>query len=158
PNAIADSPPSTQQDPSSFLAGTTGAAGGSTIISVDEVTGAAVATIPFVLPPGRGGVNPTLALHYNSNRDEGDAGMGWPLDMPTIIRDMARGPNWNVTDGYYYNDTALLYVCTVGTSSCSTYSPNELAFPSWASGMYYFRPQVDSGWTRFFVDQGFSNF
>src|SRR5262245_46459936 len=121
------------------------------LIGVDEPTGAATATIPVVLPPGRGGVVPVLGLHYDSNRDAADAGMGWSLGLPYILR---RSRTETIVPGdWFFNDAALVLVCIVGSNGCPG---NEPAFPSWAYGLMYFRPQVDATWTRFFIDPNFA--
>jgi Salmonella virulence plasmid 65kDa B protein len=42
-------------------------------------TGAAQYTVPIVVPPGIAGVEPRLALTYNSQANSGLVGMGWRL-------------------------------------------------------------------------------
>ena len=48
-------------------------------------TGAAVYTVPIVVPKGIGGVAPTLALTYNSQSGNGIAGYGWHLAGLSVI-------------------------------------------------------------------------
>jgi hypothetical protein len=42
-------------------------------------TGASTYTIPIWAPPGPGGVQPNLALTYNSQQSHGYMGVGWSL-------------------------------------------------------------------------------
>ncbi|HEU4533457.1 MAG TPA: SpvB/TcaC N-terminal domain-containing protein, partial [Polyangiaceae bacterium] len=48
--------------------------------------GAAVYTMPLAVPPGRAGLEPTLALTYDSDRENGLLGMGFRLDGLSAIR------------------------------------------------------------------------
>lgn len=61
------------------------------IVGVDPFTGASTATIPLAAPPGRAGMEPKLALTYNSHSGDGWIGMGWTLDPGTIRRSMKHG-------------------------------------------------------------------
>src|SRR5437879_501272 len=57
--------------------------------SVDPATGVARATLPFELPRARGSAQPGLALVFNSQTGDSDAGVGWSLTTDVIER---RGP------------------------------------------------------------------
>ncbi len=60
--------------------------------SVDPATGAFSASIPFVLPPARGAVQPQLALTYSSAGGVGGVGgAGWSLSLPAIERQNPSG-------------------------------------------------------------------
>src|SRR5579859_6544757 len=50
-------------------------------------TGAATQSIPIVVPKGTGGVEPSIALTYNSSRGSGtNAGAGWSLELSKVRR------------------------------------------------------------------------
>ncbi len=67
--------------------------------AVDQVfTGAAVYNIPIVVPPGRKGVQPNLALTYNSYTSNGWIGVGWDLEIGSIERSTKRGMNYTAND------------------------------------------------------------
>lgn len=55
---------------------------------VNAQTGALTETIPLDIPPGRNGLQPNLALNYDSqNTDQGsEVGYGWSLSIPYIAR------------------------------------------------------------------------
>ncbi len=59
-------------------------------VSTGGNTGAAVTSIPIVVPPGRNGIQPNISLNYNSNRKNGWIGVGWSLDMGFIQRNTKR--------------------------------------------------------------------
>ncbi len=61
-------------------------------------SGAAVYKIPIEVPPGRGGVAPSIALTYNSQQGNGWVGVGWDLDMGSIQRSAKRGVNYSGND------------------------------------------------------------
>jgi hypothetical protein len=59
----------------------------STAPKADGQTGALVQTVPLDIPPGRNGLQPSLALKYNSqNTDDSIVGYGWSLTIPYIQR------------------------------------------------------------------------
>jgi RHS repeat-associated protein len=58
--------------------------------------GEATYTVPLGVPPGRGGVQPNIALSYNSNRDNGYVGLGWAVEGFSAI---ARCNRTVATDG-----------------------------------------------------------
>ncbi len=61
-------------------------------------SGAAITSIPIIVPPGRKGMAPNLSLTYNSNGPNGWVGVGWGLDMGAIQRNTKRGVNYNAND------------------------------------------------------------
>lgn len=71
---------------------------------VDKSSGAYIQTIPIVVPPGRNGVQPNLAISYNSQRlEDGFFGYGWNINIPYIERINRRGTNNMYTDDYFYS-------------------------------------------------------
>jgi RHS repeat-associated protein len=50
-----------------------------TDIRAEVAGGAGSATVPFVVPPGRNGMQPDLSLTYSSSAGSGIAGMGWSM-------------------------------------------------------------------------------
>jgi RHS repeat-associated protein len=42
-------------------------------------------TVPIDVPPGRAGIQPSLALKYAASKSNGDIGMGWRLDGLSLI-------------------------------------------------------------------------
>lgn len=58
---------------------------GTLVGKADVSGGAAVYSIPIVVPPGRRGMQPEIALDYNSRAGNGLAGMGWSLSGGSAI-------------------------------------------------------------------------
>ena len=121
------------------------------LASVDGMTGAATANLSFELPRARGRAQPSLALHYNSQRGMTDAGLGWGLDMPSIVRRQLYnappdGPP--ATQIFEYNGRPLVAVCLIDSSGTCDESERQ----SWASGYTYYRQQVlGGGYERFYL-------
>lgn len=59
---------------------------GKTTLNLDiSQGGAAVATLPIILPPGVNGFTPEISLQYNSQSGNGIAGYGWNLGGTSSI-------------------------------------------------------------------------
>lgn len=81
--------------------------------------GAAVSSIPIVVPPGIAGMEPKLSLEYNSQRGQGMAGIGWDLAGISTIGRCAQTPgmdgafgvvNYGGTDRYCIDGQRLAVV------------------------------------------------
>src|SRR3990172_8822451 len=95
--------PETAPAASSSMAPSGGGPGGGSGISLPVPntllsTGAAAVSIPLVVPPGRNGIAPNLALTYNSNQGNGWLGVGWGMEMGSIQRATKRGVDYQATD------------------------------------------------------------
>ncbi|MER5942507.1 SpvB/TcaC N-terminal domain-containing protein [Streptomyces sp. NPDC001928] len=67
----------------------------------DLHTGTARASVPLELPAGRAGLQPTLALAYDSAVGDGAFGLGWNLAVPAVRRETAHGvPRFDGTDRF----------------------------------------------------------
>jgi len=92
-------------------------------------SGAATYTIPIQVPPGIAGVDPKLALAYNSQSGNGPLGMGWGLSglssiqrcPQTFAQDGVRGGiNYDANDRFCVDGQRLIPVsATVTDPSCS---------------------------------------
>lgn len=111
-------------------------------LSVDN-KGAANLTIPLMIPPGRGGMQPNLALTYNSQSGNGPIGVGWALStgFPQAI---TRGRSIFARDGYIHaggnSDFARLYLDGRRLIHANPAAPDS---PYWQVGNVY-RTEVDS--------------
>ena len=70
-------------------------------VHADLFTGTATTSIPIAVPPGRGGVQPNLALVYNSANGNGWVGLGWKLEKSVIERQTKFGLNYS-GDAYIF--------------------------------------------------------
>ena len=69
----------------------------------DLFTGRATTGIPIAVPPGRKGVQPSLALAYSSSSRNGTIGVGWSLDVGYIERNTKKGvPKYDSSDTFTF--------------------------------------------------------
>jgi len=53
-------------------------------VGVSENTGEARLRIQIEVPPGSGGLEPNLALHYSSHQGDGPYGVGWDFNLGEV--------------------------------------------------------------------------
>lgn len=65
-----------------------GGSNSASAIQTDEFSGATTYSVTIPVPPGRGGLEPSLSLNYHSFRKNPNSwvGYGWELDMGSIVR------------------------------------------------------------------------
>src|SRR5919109_1652675 len=99
-------------------------------------------TVPIVVPPGRNGSEPSLALRYSSAAENGWCGLGWELEIGYIQRETRNGVpvKWSTsgTPLNEYDDSKRFVFSLNGASSrLMNISGNE------------FRAEIDSAFLRF---------
>jgi YD repeat-containing protein len=90
----------------------------------DLFTGRFTYRVPILVPPGRGGSQPDIALRYSSSAGNGWCGMGWLLDMGYIERDTSDGVprKWSGTSPVNeYDDNYGFVYCYAGEKSKLVY-------------------------------------
>jgi hypothetical protein len=146
-------------------------------------TGAASMSIPIALPPGRAGVQPSLAFSYLSTAGNGTMGIGWIVSFPFIARQTDKGmpmygeaglSNWRsgVLDRFIYNGgEEIVPVATPSeTVDCEMTIDYEIPyydvatgevhneavekFPREVCGWWYFRTRLEGSFLRFFWNGG----
>lgn len=70
-------------------------------------TGAAGYSIPIEVPPGRNGIEPDIALEYNSYIKNGWVGVGWSLDMGAIQRPTKHGVDYSTNDYVFVKNGSI---------------------------------------------------
>jgi hypothetical protein len=104
---------------------------------VAEQRGAATYTFPIVVPPGRNGMAPDLALRYSSGSSlRGGLAVGWRFDLPSVTRDLSRG----------YEKGVSPYQASLGGVSGRLVAVPDLA----PAGGDPYRVEFDGSFTRFF--------
>ena len=94
--------------------------------------GTANLTYPIQVPAGRGGMQPNLALTYNSNGGNGLCGMGWDLQIPCISVETRWGvPLYDAnfeTETYLLNGEQLLTDHNAMPTFAKEYEPRDPNF------------------------------
>ena len=144
--------------------------------SVDLSTGSARASYAFALPKARGDAQPSLGLQYSSASGVGVAGVGWTLNVPSIVRKGAAGiprfqdaaltsPNTLGTDlgtdDYYIDGRLLVPIAAMDTTPNLSTGETFPALPPLPSNdlgspplhWFYYRTEVDDG-RRYFNGVG----
>lgn len=127
-------------------------ANGGTNASAGNATGEATSSYPFELTTARGGAQPSLSLKYSSSTGVGFAGVGWTLDLPSIVRKGVAGlpkftddiPTQSNSDDYTIDGQLLLPVSA--TPSVPAVLPSVSGHP-WT----LYRREIDDG-SRYFFD------
>lgn len=90
--AFADEPSSAADAPLYYSRrGEAGGDSSSSLVQPSLFTGAAQMSVPISIPAGAGGVQPDLAMSYNSSRGRGNLGTGWSIELPKIVRSTKYG-------------------------------------------------------------------
>jgi len=86
-------------------------------VDVNALTGAAVVGIPIEIPPGRSGMQPSLALSYSSQAgDSPYLGRGWDIAVPRIERSRRNGvPPFTYSAGGVFQYTSNEFVAGDGS-------------------------------------------
>src|SRR5690606_37066393 len=72
-------------------------------------TGSVRYGVPLLVPAGSAGVQPELALHYDSGQGNGPLGIGWSLDVGSIQRQTDRGvPTYGAEDRFLFDGQELV--------------------------------------------------
>jgi RHS repeat-associated protein len=73
-----------------------------------SLDGAAQISIPIWAPPGRQGIQPSLALNYSSRGGNGPIGVGWSLSGLSMVTSCRRSPSLDESYGGTYPDRLCL--------------------------------------------------
>jgi hypothetical protein len=110
-----------------------------TIKGTNEVslTGAATYSIPIALPSGTAGVEPSLAIGYNSSSGNGLIGYGWNMSIGSSITrvqtdlyndDQVSSPTLSIDDAYALDGNRLILMSGVYGNDGSTYQTKNESF------------------------------
>jgi hypothetical protein len=142
-------------------------------------TGAASMSIPIALPPGRAGMQPSLAFSYLSTAGNGIMGIGWIVSLPFIARQTDQGmPRYSDASLSGWSSGSLdRFIYNGGEELVPVATPDETAdcqmdvsfqipyynlstgdvedetvekFPDEVCGWWYFRTKLEGAFLRFF--------
>ena len=78
-------------------------------------TGSSTYGIEITVPPGRGGLIPSVGIRYNSFGGNGLCGIGWSLEFPSIKRQTDKGfPSYSDNDTFIYDGEELVPLSNPG--------------------------------------------
>ncbi len=120
---------------SSSASGKSGYSGNiqATQVNVEPFTGGANFAFPIPVLPGRGGIEPSIALTYSSsNRQLGTLGVGWSLELGSIQRSTKRGVPT-------YDDTKDTFILNFGGSVELVKGP---------AGTNFYYPKVEGSFSK----------
>ncbi|RYG23547.1 hypothetical protein EON82_13670, partial [bacterium] len=122
-----------------------------------SVAGSVTQSLAFILPPGRHGVTPSLAITYDSMAGDGELGDGWRLALPEIRRVWGpkTGPDSGMTPSgrFEYDGRPLVPVCS--SLDCSSRFPDETfseASTHLSRSWVLYRLQEEGAFLRFFFN------
>lgn len=124
-------------------------------------SGTATFSVPIALPPGRAGVQPSLALSYASTGGNSCVGIGWNLSAPFIARQTDRGlPRYIDDDRWHGDEDRFLYNGgqelipvddeDIAAVDDSGHNYGATAVPAEVTGWQQYRARVEGGFMRFF--------
>lgn len=113
----------------------------------DPQTGAAVASIPIEVPPGRGGLTPQVVLSYNSMNGHSWLGTGWDLTMGYIQRSTSKGVPPHSLEGsqFNYTDDENFMVIVPGGSTEIVYDGNHFLYHAKIEGSFLKYERFEGG-------------
>lgn len=129
----------TGQENSPLASRLSSAASALSSLQADPLSGSALTNIPIALPPGRQGVQPSLALHYNSLARNSWVGVGWNLHHSFVQRSTQHGK-----PSYDENDT---FVVTLPGARLNLDNVELLPI-----GNNEYRAKIESSFARFLFD------
>jgi len=80
----------------------------------DLFTGTFSYRIPLNVPQGRNGIQPDIALAYNSRGDRGRLGKGWELETSSIERDTRLGVDYSGDSFIFRSDNGAIELVRAG--------------------------------------------
>jgi Salmonella virulence plasmid 65kDa B protein len=123
-------------------------------------TGAATYTVPLKVPPGTGGMQPNLSLHYSSQAGDGPIGVGWFIGgvsaiqrcSAQIAQDGFRGGiNLNTSDRFCLDGQRLIAINGAYGANGTEYRTEResftrvISYGAVGTGPAYFRAWTKGG-------------
>jgi RHS repeat-associated protein len=117
-------------------------------------SGTGTFSVPIALPPGRHGVQPSLALSYATSAGNGPLGIGWSLAVPFIQRQSDKGmPDYVDAPSYHRREDRFMYNGgqeLVPISSRLAETREGAPIPAELRGWQQYRSRVEGAFMRFF--------
>ncbi|HYA42692.1 MAG TPA: SpvB/TcaC N-terminal domain-containing protein, partial [Syntrophobacteraceae bacterium] len=120
---------------------------------VSSFIGAVTYKIPIQVPQGRGGIQPSINLYYNSFVGNGWIGVGWDLNMGYIQRSTKYGASYACDPGSWSStkcgtnyEKSDFFVSANGSSS-------ELVIrPNWDSGNHTYGKKIEQDFSKYYFN------